>query len=71
MKKVEVYVRVCGDYCAFHEMSIRVVYDITNNINFDDLDLEELEDWEYDSNYCDYSLCDAILDDGKYYSRDC
>jgi hypothetical protein len=69
MKKVKVWVGIDGDYCAFHETTIRVVYDITNDISLDDyMSLEELEAWDQDEHeYGDYEIFDAILDNGKYY----
>lgn len=69
MEKVKVYVKISGDYCAFHEMSFNVVYDITNNIQLEYDTLEELENWDRDENggYSDVEQFDAILVDGKYY----
>lgn len=67
MEKVEVYVKISGDYCAFHEAGLSVVYDITNNIQLDDMSLEDLENWEYDANYCDYEVFNALKDGDKYY----
>ena len=68
VQKVEVYVGIYGDYCAFHEMSINIEYDVTNNIQLGDLDLKELEDHEF-SEYCDYELYNAVLIDGEYYVK--
>ena len=31
MQEVKVYISISGDYCAFHEMAIKVEYDITTN----------------------------------------
>lgn len=67
MQKVEVYVEVSGDYCAFHEMSLSVVYDITNNIKLGDMSLKKLQKWEYESDYTDYEIFNAIKEGNKYY----
>lgn len=70
MQKVNVYVQISGDYCAFHEASLYVVYDITNNVSVDsDMTLEELENWEFEGDYSDYEIYEAILVDGEYYVK--
>jgi len=71
MKKVKVWVSIDGDYCAFHEINLRVVYDITNDVALDSyMSLKELEDFDPDGHeYGDYQIFDAILDDGKYYVK--
>jgi hypothetical protein len=66
MKKVQVWVGIAGDYCAFHEVSLSIKYDITNDIQLDDMSLEELNDHEYED-YSDYEIRDAYLIKGKYY----
>ena len=66
IKKVEVYVEIAGDYCAFHEMSFMVVYDVTNDIQLEEYTLNDLKNWT-DREYCDCELRDAILVDGTYY----
>ena len=66
MQKVEVYVGIYGDYCAFHEVSFDVEYDVTNDIQLGDRTLEELKEWEYEE-YCDFELRNAVLIDGTYY----
>ena len=66
MQRVKVYIKISGDYCAFHEMNFRVVYDLTNDKQFGYYSKEALDDWEYED-YCDVKLVDAILVDGKYY----
>jgi hypothetical protein len=65
MQKVKVYVSISGDYCAFHEISFRVLFDITNNIQLGYKTLEELENWE--SEYTDVEIRNAIEVDGVYY----
>lgn len=73
MEKVKVYVKMSGDYCAFHEASVSVVYDITNkkHIGFsDEEDLEKYGCWDYNNDgggYSDVTRASAILVDGKYY----
>ena len=72
MQKVDVIVCIAGDYCAFHEMSISVEYDLTNDKqvsgSYSKEELEERMDSDecYDG-YSDYQEFDAILVDGKYY----
>lgn len=71
MKEVQVYVRISGDYCAFHEMRFQIVYDITNNISlgYNEKTLEQLQNWEY-VEYSDYELRNAILlEDGRYFVK--
>ena len=68
MKEIQ-YVRVWvsqnGDYCAFHENSMYVEYDITNNKQIGDYTIEEMEN--HDCDYSDYQICNAVLIGGKYY----
>lgn len=66
MQEVQVYACVYGDYCAFHEMGVGVVYDVTNDIQMDDLSLEELEDFEYDGDI-DYAKFNAVKVGDTYY----
>jgi hypothetical protein len=65
-QKVKVVVKASGDYVAFHEMSFHVVFDITNDIQRDDYDLEQLKSWE-SNGHSDVVFCEAYLIDGKYY----
>lgn len=67
MQKVEVWVGIYGDYCGFDEMSIRIEFDVTNNIAFNSKDLDYYENFNDEDSYYDYALFDAILSDGKYY----
>lgn len=67
MQEVSVYVSVWGDYCAFHEMSFSVAYDVTNDIQYDDMSIEELEEFEYEGDSSDYQLFRAIKVGDKYY----
>jgi hypothetical protein len=69
IQQVEVYVKISGDYCAFHEMGFDVVYDVTNNKKFGDMTLKKLQNFEYDANYVDYELRDAVIIDGVYYVK--
>ena len=66
MQKIKVYVGICGDYCAFHEMEFYVEYDITNDKQLGDYTLEELKEWEYEE-YGDFQVREAVLIDGTYY----
>ena len=65
MQKVQIYLMISGDYCAFHEIDFSVVYDITNGKQLSDYSLEELEDWE--GEYSDVQEVEAYLIDGEYY----
>ena len=73
MEKVEVYVKMSGDYCAFHEASVSVVYDITNKKHVgwgDEEDLETYPKWDYNNDgdgYSDVTKASAIIVDGKYF----
>ena len=69
MEKVEVYVMLGGDYCAFGEVSLDVVYDITNDvpIGHNGYSKEELENWEPD--YSDVQIFDALKDGDIYYVK--
>lgn len=65
-QEVEVYLTVFGDYCAFHEMSLNIAYDVTNDIQLnDDYSLEELQNW--DDHESDVQLVGAIKIGDKYY----
>lgn len=66
MQKVEVYVSISGDYCAFHEMMFNIEYDITNNKKIGDYSLKKLEKWKY-TDYEDIEKRDAYLINGEYY----
>lgn len=70
MEKVKVILRISGDYCAFHEMTFKVEYDITNNIQLGNktlVELEKLLQEDEERDYSDYDIVDAILDGKKYY----
>lgn len=70
VKRVEIYLELCGDYVAFHEITANVLYDLTNGIMVDEDSYENLEEIERaigDSDYCDIQLVDALLVDGEYY----
>jgi hypothetical protein len=74
IQEVEIYLQIAGDYCAFHEMSFTVMYDITNNISFCGQTIEELNqkiaDLEENGHeYSDLDIIDAIkIGDVYYYS---
>jgi hypothetical protein len=63
---VNAYVMVSGDYCAFHEMSLQVLYDVTNGIQLGDYDLEQLQNWKR-GDYSDVELQRVLKVDGRYY----
>ena len=72
LQKVKVVVSVSGSYCAFHEISFDICYDITNDIQLDDYSLEELQEKvnsDWDCEYSDYEIRNAIYDslNKKYY----
>lgn len=62
---------MCGDYAAFHEVTIRPEYDLTNNIQIGEETLEELMvKIEDRRNYCDYDKITAYKSDGgSYYMK--
>lgn len=65
-QRVEVYYRISGDYCAFHEISGCVVYDVTNDISLGDESLEDCQNFERED-YCDMQIVSALLYKGGYY----
>ncbi|MCP5006644.1 MAG: hypothetical protein GY941_22285 [Planctomycetes bacterium] len=67
MQKVKVWVQISGDYCAWHETSVNVVADITNDNYWEDYTKEFFDSWEFDGDYADYKVFDALLVDGTYY----
>lgn len=69
VQEVSVWVCVYGDYCAFHEMGISVVYDITNDIQLDDMSLEELNEFEFEGDYSDYEVRSALKVGDEYYIK--
>ena len=71
-QEVEVYVMISGNYCAFHEISINVVYDITNDIetnDFLDKTKEGFEKWNFklSGGHSDVQKFNAIKIGDKYY----
>jgi hypothetical protein len=70
MEKVQVYLMISGDYCSFSEMSFKVEYDLTNDIQLGNYTLDELKNWDYiNSTYSDVELCEAIKDGDNYYVK--
>jgi len=70
VQKVEVAVRMSGDYAAFHEISIRKLWDYTNDVKlcFDDKEeVEEALEEGHDGEYSDTQMVSGVLVDGKYY----
>ena len=68
VQKVRVILSMCGDYCAFHECDVSVVYDVTNDIQLEDETLEEIKErMDKTRGYCDYQECDAIKVGDTYY----
>lgn len=67
---IEAVVSICGDYAAFHEISLGVVYDLTNDKpgDYGDMTKEEaLEAAEGDNDYCDYEIQTVVRIDGVDY----
>jgi hypothetical protein len=65
---------ISGDYCAFHELSLKVVYDITNDtpVGYSGYDKEKLANWDYNEDggsYSDVESRSAIKIDNEYYIR--
>lgn len=70
MEEVTIIAQMCGDYGAFHEVSITPMYDLTNDIKLDDYTLEELEDMvDETGEYCDYSEITAYKEGDAYYMK--
>lgn len=68
MQEVKIWVSMGGDYAAWHEINLCVEYDVTNNIQFGDMSLKELEAWDSSKyEHSDYELQDGVLHNGKYY----
>ena len=70
IQEVEVAVQISGDYVAFHEMDISIVYDYTNKKSIDGTSFEEVEALVAEGHDCDYSDTEkqsALLIDGNYY----
>ena len=67
---VMVYVMVSGDYCAFHEITLRVVYDLTNDHPVGNLGYtkEQLDEWDY-TDYSDVAEFKAIRIGKEYFVR--
>jgi hypothetical protein len=71
IEKVRVYVMLSGDYCAFHEVSLHVVYDITNDhpvgsVGYGDYTKKQLDKWKY-TDYSDVQEFSALKVGKKYY----
>ena len=70
-QEVQVMVSVGGDYCAWHELSLSVCYDITNNksVGWNEESLEEMQKLEEDNDgdYIDYQTMPAIKIGNDYY----
>lgn len=69
-QKVSVVVQSAGDYCAWHEMSLSVMYDLTNEkyVSGDsDNTPEEMLEQGDSGDYCFYQEMNAILHNGSYY----
>lgn len=80
MQRVKIYLQLCGDYVSFGETSAYVLYDITNDIVVNDngySTLDEIKELyrkamagEFDDDYCDVNIVDAIkTDEGEYFYR--
>ena len=68
MEKVRLIVSISGCYCAFHEMSFNIEYDLTNNEIIGDYDLDELRKQMREKfEHTDFEERDAVIVDGVYY----
>ena len=73
---VKVFACLHGVYCAFHEMTLSVIYDITNDksvgMMYNEETMEEMENWSREDrlskNY-DIKKLDAVLVNGIYYIK--
>lgn len=70
-QEVQVAVRVSGDYAAWHELSITLMYDYTNDKRINDSKEEADEALEegHDGEYSDCQMMDAIFLNGVYYVK--
>jgi len=69
-QEVEVAVQISGDYCAFHEASISVLYDYTNDkqVGYETKEeVGELLEEGHDGDYSDTQMFGAVLVNGEYY----
>ncbi len=71
VQEVELAVRVSGYYAAFHELTIKIMYDYTNakRVNDDKEDAEEALEIGHDGEYSDCQIKDGVLIDGVYYLK--
>lgn len=66
MEKVKVWLEISGWNCHFKEAYFKVLFDITNNINYSEHSLEEIQNHVYDE-YYDFAIKDAVKIEDKYY----
>lgn len=74
MQEVKVLLTMSGDYAAFHEISFRKEYDLTNNLEFNRSGITSREEVEAkvekeSDGHSDSEIVDAILFEGKYYYK--
>ncbi len=77
MRKCKVLIKLCGDYCAFHEASFEIVGEIGDELlkdlntpygkTYTNVD-EFIKDNDWDAtNFVDYDIVDVIEVDGELY----
>ena len=66
-QKVKVAVSISGDYAAWHEAQIEMLWDFTNNKQLGEEQVNELLEIGHDGEYSDCQEMDAILFENKYY----
>lgn len=71
-QKVEVYIMMSGNYCSFNQVSLHVVYDITNDVKvgFGEDEKEKLAGWKFNGEgggYTDVTKKSAVKIGDKYY----
>ncbi len=72
IQKVNVAVRVSGDYAAWHELSISLLWDYTNDKKLGYNSKEEVDEKleiGHDGEYSDCEMKSAVLVDGEYYIK--
>ena len=70
-QKVELAVRISGDYAAWHEISITILWDYTNDKKVDGYyskeEVKKLLRKGHDGEYSDCEMKSGVLVGGKYY----
>ncbi len=71
-QEVDLAVQISGDYAAWHELSISLLWDFTNDKKLSFKSKEEVENLleeGHDGEYSDTEMKKGVLVDGKYYIK--